>query len=412
MATSSQQMRAWTGPAILSYGFRPLFLLAGLWAALAMILWIAMLSGRASLPTAFDPVSWHAHEFLFGYLGAVMAGFLLTAVPNWTGRLPIVGWPLGILAGLWLIGRLAVAASAHLPPFVVALADLSFLMVLTLALLREIVVGRNWRNLAVIGLLSLFIAMNAGFHWQVAHGDYAADGVAMRGAVGVAVMLIGLIGGRVVPSFTRNWLARRPAGAMPVPPGRGDSVCLAISLVALVFWTATPVLWVTGVAALFAGLANMWRMSRWAGWRSVSEPLLWVLHAGFGFVPLGFLLIAGANLAPQFFPAVGALHAWLAGAVGTMTLAMMTRASLGHTGRPLHADRRTTAVYVLIVGAALLRILAGFVPAQPFILDLAGFSWILAFGLFSLSYAPLYLLPRRIAGRTPQASANSDKGNG
>ncbi|HWL58539.1 MAG TPA: NnrS family protein [Paracoccus sp. (in: a-proteobacteria)] len=149
MTTTAARMRAWTGPALLTYGFRPFFLGASLWAAGAMVLWILMLSGAVELPTRFDPVTWHAHEFLFGYLGAVVAGFLLTAVPNWTGRLPVVGWPLACLCLLWLIGRAAVAVSMHLPVWLVALADLSLSLALIGFLTREIVSGRNWRNLIV-----------------------------------------------------------------------------------------------------------------------------------------------------------------------------------------------------------------------------------------------------------------------
>jgi uncharacterized protein involved in response to NO len=166
MTTSAERMRAWTGPAILSFGFRPFFSLAGLWAALAMAVWVAMLSGRTVLPTGFDPIGWHAHEFLFGYLGAVMAGFLLTAVPNWTGSLPLVGWPLAGLVALWVIGRGAVAVSAHLPPVVVALADLAFPLALAGFLSREIVAGRNWKNLPVLALLTGWAVANALFHWE------------------------------------------------------------------------------------------------------------------------------------------------------------------------------------------------------------------------------------------------------
>jgi len=137
MTTTTEQMRAWTGPAILTFGFRPFFFGAAVWAVLAMALWVPMLSGHLMLPTTFDPVSWHAHEFLFGYLGAVVAGFLLTAVPNWTGRLPIVGWRLGMLAGLWLVGRVAVAVSAGLPDVLVAMADLAFPVVFAFLIARE-----------------------------------------------------------------------------------------------------------------------------------------------------------------------------------------------------------------------------------------------------------------------------------
>lgn len=401
MATSSERMRAWTGPAVLSFGFRPLFLLAGIWACGAMALWIGMLAGQISLPIAFDPVAWHAHEFLWGYLGAVMGGFLLTAVPNWTGRLPIVGWPLGGLVALWIVGRVAVAISADLPPLVVALCDLSFQTVLALALLREIVAGKNWRNLKVVGLLGLFIAMNAVFHWQAAQGENPADGIATRGGVAVAVMLIALIGGRVVPSFTRNWLAKRPEGSLPAPLGRVDFDTLGVTAVALVGWVALPEASATGAACLIAGVANLWRLSRWSWWRTRAEPLLWVLHVGFLFVPIGFLLVGGAALWPTIVPRTAVLHAWLAGAIGIMTLAMMTRATLGHTGRPLISDRATTAVFLLMLTAVMARVAAGFLPGQAELLDLAGAAWVLAFGGFTASYAPLFLLPRKIAGRKP-----------
>lgn len=403
MATSSEQMRAWTGPAVLSFGFRPLFFLAGVWAALAMALWVAMLSGLISLPTAFDPIAWHAHEFLWGYLGAVIGGFLLTAVPNWTGRMPIIGWPLAGLVALWLVGRIAVAFSAGLPPLVVAVCDLSFQVVLALVLVREIVAGKNWRNLMVVGLLMALIAMNAVFHWQAALGESPTNGIAARGGVAAAVMLIALIGGRVVPSFTRNWLAKMPKGRLPTPIGRADLACLGLTLAALMFWVVLESASVTGAVCLIAGVANLWRLSRWCWQRTLSEPLLWVLHLGFLFVPVGFLLVGGAVLWPQTVPATGAMHAWLAGAIGIMTLAMMTRATLGHTGRTLRADRSTTAIYLLMLAATVTRILAGFLPGQSWLLDLAGTAWIFAFGGFAVRYAPLFLLPRGGAGRKPAA---------
>ena len=187
MTTSTEQMRAWGGPAILTYGFRPFFFGAGVWAALAMVLWVPMLSGDMTLPAAFDPVSWHAHEFLFGYLGAVISGFLLTAVPNWTGRLPIVGWPLGGLFALWLIGRGAVMVSLYLPPLGVALADLALPLVLAAVIGREVVAGKNWRNLIVLAMLGVLALGNAVFHWEAARGDYAAQGYGLRiGQIGRA----------------------------------------------------------------------------------------------------------------------------------------------------------------------------------------------------------------------------------
>ena len=184
MTTTAAPLRART-PTILSYGFRPFFFGASVWAALAMALWVPMLSGHLNLPTAFDPVSWHAHEFMFGYLGAVMAGFLLTAVPNWTGSLPLVGWPLAGLVALWVIGRVAVAVSAHLPTLSVALADLAFPAALAGFLAREILAGRNWKNLPVLALLTGWAVANALFHWEATQGGAPAQGIGLR--IGLAV---------------------------------------------------------------------------------------------------------------------------------------------------------------------------------------------------------------------------------
>src|SRR6056297_4021405 len=178
--SSAEQMRAWTGPAVLSFGFRPFFLFGALWVTLAMVLWIVTLSGGFDLPSRMDPVSWHAHAFLFGYLGAVLAGFLLTAVPNWTGRLPMVGWRLAALVLLWVAGRLAVLVSDHLPVAVAPVIDLAFPLVLGGLILREIVAGKNWRNLIVLALLAVFTLANGIFHAEAIIGNYAAQGFGLR----------------------------------------------------------------------------------------------------------------------------------------------------------------------------------------------------------------------------------------
>jgi uncharacterized protein involved in response to NO len=390
MSGSAERMRAWRGPAILSFGFRPFFLGAGAFAAIAMVLWIGMLSGRVAVPTAFDPVSWHAHELLWGYFSAVAAGFLLTAVPNWTGRLPLVGWPLAVLAGLWLAGRLAVAFSAHLPALAAAAVDLSFLAALTLAIGREIVTGRNWRNLKVLALLTVLTGANAAFHAEALAGDYAAGGYGFRIGLGVAVMLISVIGGRVVPSFTRNWLARRAPGRLPAPFGRVDQAALALTLIALAAWVVAPGAAAAGGLCLAAGAANLLRLARWAGWRTGAEPLVWVLHAGFFFVALGF-----AALRPDLLTMATAQHVWTAGAIGVMSLAMMTRASLGHSGRALTASHAVTAVYLAVIGAVAARLAYGVAPGQGWLLHLSALAWIAAFAGFTLTFLPLLALPRR-----------------
>ncbi|WP_415182213.1 NnrS family protein [Phaeovulum sp.] len=402
MKTSAEKMRAWTGPAIFSFGFRPFFLLGTIWAALAMVVWVLMLTGRDIFPTAFDPVSWHAHEFLFGYLGAVLAGFLLTAVPNWTGRLPMVGWPLAGLVGLWVLGRFAVAVSALLPWGLVMIADLAFPIALALVLSREIFAGKNWKNLPVVGLVFGFVVANALYHLTLAQGGYPAGGVGLRLGLAAAVTMISLIGGRIVPSFTRNWLAQRRHPSLPVPYGRADGGVLVLTLVALLLWVTWPAQVVTAVACALVGVAHFWRLSRWSGRHAVGEPLVWVLHVGYAFVPLGFLAIAAGHFIPGMGPA--AQHVWMAGAIGLMTLAVMTRASLGHAGRPLHATRPIASLYVLLIVSVLARFSMGIFPDQDWLLHLAAGAWIAAFGGFAVIYWPVLARPRE-AKRQPMSAA-------
>jgi len=392
---SSDRARAWKEPAILAYGYRPFFLIAGMWAALAMAAWVAMLAGFIILPTRFDPISWHAHEMLFGYLGAAVAGFLLTAVPNWTGRLPIIGWPLAVLVAFWATGRIAVAASGGLSPALVAVLDLLFPVALAAAIGREIVAGKNWRNLPVLALLVLLIVANALFHASAAQGDYAAGGFGFRTGLAVAVMLVTLIGGRIVPSFTRNWLAKHKIGDFPASFGLVDQFALLSTLIALISWAVLPDHEATAILCTLAGFANLIRLSRWSGIRAGPEPLLWILHVGYLFVPLGFLSVAASVWDSGLSPPIGAQHIWMAGAVGVMPLAMMTRASLGHAGRPLTATRGVNVVYLLIIVSVLLRFIAAFGAAPAWVMQVSALSWIAGFAGFCILYWPILTKPHR-----------------
>ena len=392
MATgTAAQMRAWTGPAILSFGFRPFFLGGAIWAAVAMILWVLMLSGQLTLPTRFDPVSWHVHEFLFGYLGAILAGFLLTAVPNWTGRLPVIGWRLCVLALVWLAGRGAIMLSADMPWGITAGIDLAFPLLLGLVILREIIAGRNWRNLVVLILLVVFTLANALFHLDAAQGRNPAQGIGLRLGLATAMMMIAVIGGRVVPSFTRNWLASNGYAARPAPPmQRFDKAVLLLTALVLLVWVLRPHGAATGLMLLATGVAHLWRLARWRGWLTGGEPLVWVLHAGYAFLPVGALAMGGAALMPDAFATASAQHIWMAGAIGLMTLAVSTRATLGHTGQKLHAGSGTVALYGLVIASVAARLASGIWPDLPF-LEVAAICWIASFGGFALLYGPLLL---------------------
>jgi uncharacterized protein involved in response to NO len=394
--TTSQQSRQWTGPAVFSFGFRPFFLFGAIWAAVVMLVWILMLTGTVMLPTLFDPVSWHAHEFLFGYLGAITAGFLLTAVPNWTGRLPVVGWQLAALFGLWAAGRVAIATSAIWPLGWAASVDLAFPIALAGILLREVIAGKNWRNLVVLFLLVAFAQANLLFHVDAARGNIAAHGTGLRSGVAAVVMMIAVIGGRVIPSFTRNWLVRQKSDRLPVPPmQRFDKAVLLVAVLALGTWVVAPDHMVSGFGLLVIGVLHGLRLLRWQGVQTFAEPLLWILHVGYAFVPLGAILAGAAVLWPNVVPAIAAQHLWMAGAFGVMTMAMMTRATLGHTGQSLHAGRATLVIYLSLIGSIFARITAViWVGSAMTIYLLSGALWIGAFLGFAIVYGPYLMKPK------------------
>lgn len=397
MSSSAEQMRKWQGPAILSYGFRPFFFLGALWAALAMLLWVFMLSGLLDLPTAFDPVSWHAHALIFGYLPAIVAGFLLTAVPNWTGRLPVVGWPLGGLVLLWLLGRLAVSVSAVLPAALVAFIDLSAPALLAAMMAREIIAGKNWRNLIVLAMLAVLILANLLFHIEAAAGEYAAQGFGARLGLGAGIMMIAVIGGRIVPSFTRNWLVKQGSTSLPVPPmQKFDKAALLTLLAALLCWFALPESTLSGLLLLAAGGMHLARLSRWSGGQTFANPLLAVLHVAYFLLPMGALMLGAAILLPDLLLPAAAQHIWMAGAIGLMTIAVMTRATLGHTGQPLAAGAATVAIYAAIVIAVVARLAAGLLPeAATAFYHLSATGWIIGFAGFAARYGPLLLTRAR-----------------
>lgn len=386
------------GPAILSAGFRPFFLAAAIWAAVAIPLWLAAYSAGFTVPSRLPPLVWHVHEMVYGFAAATVAGFLLTAIPNWTGRMPLQGWPLAILVLLWAVGRLAVLFSGRLGAPAAAIADLAFPAAFLAVVAREILAGRNWRNLPMLAALSLLLAGNLLVHLGALG---AADTALLGNRLGIAtlLLLISLVGGRIIPSFTRNWLTKtRPA--VPAPAGEGpfDRAVLVVTAAALLAWAFAPDTAFSAVAAVVAGAALAARLWRWQGRHTAGEPLLVILHIGYFWLALGLLLL-GADRFLAFLPPSAALHALTVGAIGTMTLAVMTRATLGHTGRPLVAGPGTTTIYALITVAAVLRVVSPLAGAQmEALLWVAGAAWTGAFGLFAVLYGRVVAGPR-VQGR-------------
>lgn len=376
---------------IFSYGFRPFFLFSGIFAAFAVAIWIPEFYGDIAIRTAFSPIAWHAHEMLYGYLSAAMVGFLLTAIPNWTGRLPVQGRALAVLVGLWVLGRLVVAVSQLTGWLAAMVFDCSFLLVVFVVIAREIVVGKNLKNLKVAALVAVVLVGNIVFHMEARNYGSIENG--MRIGIAGMILLVMVIGGRIIPSFTQNWLASQPAGRMPVVFNRFDVAIIAISAIALLCWIIFPDNIGTGEILAVAGVLHFLRLARWAGDRTWSNRLVLILHVAYLFVPIGFWLLAASILFG--IPRSAAIHAWTIGTMASLTLAVMTRATLGHTGRSLRANFGTQIVYGAIVIAAISRVGASLFTSQSdVLLQLSALVWIVAFATFVIVYGPMLVRPK------------------
>ena len=377
----------YTGPVLFSYGFRPFFLAASLFAVLIVPLWMMVWSGNAALNSPFSPIDWHIHEMLFGYTSAVIAGFLFTAIPNWTGRMPTRGWPLMVLAAVWLAGRLAVAGVFGADPIRVMVLDCAFMAAIGAMVVAEIVAGRNWGNLKVVAPVLLYLAANITFHLEAM--TYGSADFGRRLGFAMVALLILLIGGRIIPSFTRNWLVKRgpEPGPLPVPFGRLDAAFLGFTLAILLLWVALPESTLTGIGLMLAGAAQLVRLLRWRGWRVVTSPLLLMLHLAFGFVPLGLVAVGLAALG--ILPVATGLHLLGIGGFGGMTLAVMMRASLGHTVRKLEVGPMLATAFACVILAALVRAAA---PSSAGLWTAAAL-WTFGFAVFLWNFAPILTRP-------------------
>lgn len=384
-------------PVLFAYGFRLFFLLAGLQAALALPVWILLYEGGITLPTVLPPSVWHAHEMIYGYATAVLAGFFLTAEPNWTGVSPLRGWPLAGLALLWLAGRVLVWLSAFFPERLVAVVDLSFVPTLAAVVGTRIVAAGAMRQLVFILLLTFLFCGNLLIHLDSFGTDW---GIPSRQGIYLAVdtfaLLITVMAGRIVPSFTANALRR--AGLGPNLTGyllvERSAIWLTGLLIPLELVLGDDP--IVGAVALAAATAQFVRLAGWRSLKTLDEPILWVLHLGYLWVPLG-LALRGLDMAFGIIPASAGLHALTVGAIGTMTLAVMSRVALGHTGRALKAAPLTIAAYGLIALAAIIRVFGAILAPEPMYrltLDLSGAAWTLGFGLFLVVYGPILLRPR------------------
>jgi uncharacterized protein involved in response to NO len=382
---------------LFSYAFRPFFLTAPLYALISVIYWSGAYMGYWPIPEfPLEPTLWHSHEMLFGFAAGGIAGFLFTAIPNWTGRPPLAGPPLMALFGLWLLARIGYLFSGIISLPLIIFADTGFFFLLTAFAAREIVSSGNKRNYIVIVLLGMLAICDVLFYSDLQPGSLLARG-ALYGGLWLILILVNLIGGRIIPAFSRNWLnmQTRMKGqtlqAEPVAFNRTDQVIIILTILyGLLFVFSAPAL-LLGIAGAIAFISQLIRLFRWKGWLVKQEPLLWILHLAYLWIPVGFLLLTLSHL--DLIPQSAGLHALGGGAITTMILAVASRAALGHTGHPLVSSPTLTTSYLLVSLATLFRVVAATGVQTGLLMPAASFCWAVGLALFLYLYLPILTRP-------------------
>jgi uncharacterized protein involved in response to NO len=390
MSDPSSESSDYRGPAVFSYGFRPFFLGAALFAGVVIPVWILVFAGVGHSGFLYPARDWHVHEMVFGFLPAVITGFLLTAIPNWTDRPPIRGYELMLLFTLWLAGRVLIAIPGF-TPLISAIIDVGFLVAVAGLVWREIVAAKSWSRTPMGILISLYAGANVVFHVRAL--SMTSTDLPERMGLSLVMMLLVLIGGRVIPNFTEEFLAESDRSERPASFSYYDGLSILLVGTAVVTWIIQPHSMTTGWMFVMAGLVNFGRLVRWYGWVTWREPLVLILHFGYGWYALSLLVLGGSILGIGL-PIEDAMHAFTTGAVGTMTLAIMTRASLGHTGRPRHAGLLTVFIYMLVNLGAVLRVFGPMTNVSTnLVLGAAAVSWSGAYLLFAVVYGRFLLRP-------------------
>ena len=375
--------------ALWDLGFRPFYLAAAAYAAISIALWALQYSGRLGAAYVAGP-TWHAHEMLFGFAIAVIAGFLFTAVPNWSGRPTPRGSALAAIVLLWIAGRVLV-----LTPFAIAAAavNVAFPLAVAVGIAVPLVASRNRRNYFFVALLVAFAGIELAMHLSAMGLLERPPRSALQAGLDVVLFVVAVVAGRVIPMFTNNGVPGAGAQRNVVV----DRIALG-ALLALLVADLFDAGWLVGGLAFAAGIAHAWRLALWRPWRTLRAPLVWVLHAAYAWIAVHLLLraLATAGLVPETL----AIHALTIGVIGGMTIGMMTRTALGHTGRRLVAGRIETACYLLILAAALVRVLGGWILPQQYMATVlvSAACWSAGYALYCVRYGP-YMAQPRVDGR-------------
>jgi uncharacterized protein involved in response to NO len=380
-------------PVFLSYAFRPFFLAGSLFSIIAVLLWVMLLNGAVSEPQMSNPMLWHGHEMLIGFALATIAGFLLTAVATWTSSPPVHGSALVWLVAAWLVGRVAMLLTSVLPYPLIAALDMAFPLLLAVTIGREIVMGGSKRNYPIIGITLIIATLNLVYHLGASGAMPGAGRIAIFLLVHLVLLLIVVIAGRIIPNFTANWMRSRDKPNPPAANAAIDRLCIALTIAVGVGASVAPVNPITGALAFAAALAHAARLSRWRGLATTEEPLLFVLHVAYAWLPIGYALTGCAVFGWQVTPGA-ALHAFTMGTTGAMVLAVTTRVALAHTGRALHASRLTVIGYCIFNLAVLVRVFGPMLPIDYFtVIDSSALGWMASFALFIWGYWPVLTGP-------------------
>ncbi len=381
-------------PALFDYGFRPFFLLCGCFAIAVIPIWLYRFAHAATPFGSLPAMYWHSHEMLYGFVLAAVAGFLLTAVPSWTGSRGFAGRPLMIVVGLWVLGRVAMSTVGAVPFWLSAVAELALIPAL-LALLAPPIFRHANRNVPLLGVITVLWLIDGAFMVALDRGDAALAGGAMRLAIDFVLILVTVIAGRIVPAFTANALRKRGETASTVTRRPVEIAVIGVMVaIAIVDAFAPDSMW-SGALAALAALAHIIRLSGWRSFRTGGEPILWVMHVAYAWLPVGLALKACALLASAQW-AMKWQHALTSGVLSTMILAVMTRVALGHTGRPLAVSRAIAVAYVLLTVSTVLRVFGISLFPGHYLLtvSVSGLAWMLCFAIFVVVYAPILWNPR------------------
>jgi len=377
-----------TLPLLFSFAFRSLFMLVVLQAVIHIALWFAIWNGLLTTSGEVNPIYWHGHEMAIGFAGAAIAGFLLTAVATWTGRPQVQGWPLVVLCLCWLVARLGLVA-----PLLAAAAGIFYWLCLLALMAREVISASNSRNYKVLAILFVFLALESLYQYTLLTQSPMLQQI-LWSQIFLVVVMINLIGGRIIPAFTRNWLSKQQRGLtesqLPAAFGVVDS---AATLALVVFFLATLAAVddsIILILAIVTSILQAWRLLRWKGYRCLSDPLVWMMHLSYAWIPVGVLLL-GFGQAGLLSMSAG-IHALTIGTVASMIISIASRAALGHTGHPLNAHPLLTASIVLIALSALSRVSASALTSDWLLTSATAF-WIGGFLCFAIRYIPVLLSP-------------------